>query len=148
MDQKSIRALLITAGLAAASLTIAADDPRQERHELMEDVGDAAKPVGAMLKGERDYEWSVVMTSLETFEDVSTRFGELFPPGTETGEGTEAAPAIWDDREGFEQALADWRDATRKAIEAEPESLEAAKPLLGAVFNQCKNCHDGYRIED
>lgn len=148
MTQESIRVLLITAGLAAASLTVAADDPRHERHELMEDVGDAAKPVGAMLKGERDYDRSVVMSSLETFEDVSLRFGELFPPGTETGEDTEAAPAIWDDREGFEQLLADWRDATRKAIEAQPGSLEAAKPLLGAVFNQCKNCHDDYRIED
>lgn len=148
MTQKSIRALLITAGLAAASLTVAADDPRHERHELMEDVGDAAKPVGAMLKGERDYDWSVVMESLKTFEKVSMRFGELFPAGTETGEGTEAAPAIWDDREGFEEALADWRTATLEALAAQPETLDAAKPLLGSVFNQCKNCHDGYRIED
>jgi cytochrome c556 len=148
MTQKSIRALLITAGLAAASLTIAADDPRLERHELMEDVGDAAKPVGAMLKGERDYEWSVVENSLKTFEKVSMRFGDLFPAGSETGEGTEAAPAIWDDRGGFEEALADWRTATIEALAAEPETLDAAKPFLGAVFNQCKNCHDGYRIED
>ncbi len=148
MTQTSIRALLITAALAAASLTVAADDPRLERHELMEDVGDAAKPIGAMLKGERGYEQSVVMSSLKTFEEVSMRFGELFPPGTETGEGTEAAPAIWEDREGFEAALADWRTATLEALAAQPETLDAAKPLLGNVFNQCKNCHDNYRIDD
>ncbi len=137
--------------LAAASLATAAladDDPRDERHELMEGVGDAAKVIGAMLKGERDYDVDAVMDSLDVFDDASSYLGELFPEGTETGKGTEAAPAIWEDRAGFEEALQTWRDATIKAIEAEPATLEEGKPLLGAVFNGCKNCHDNYRIDD
>lgn len=134
---------IIIGGVAAAD-----DDPRHERHELMEDVGDAAKPVGEMLKGEAEYDQDVLMASLRTFQNVSMKFGDLFPPGTETGMDTEAAPAIWEDREGFEQALADWREAIDAAIAAKPMNLEDAKPVAGAVFKTCKGCHDTYRLAD
>ncbi len=143
--------ILIAAALAYAGLAVANTantDPRAERHELMEDVGDAAKPVGQMLRGDAEYDAGVLMTSLETFKAVSEKFGDLFPPGSETGGGTEAAPAIWEDRAGFEQALADWREATVAAIDAHPQSLDEARPIVGPVFNTCKSCHDGYRIED
>ena len=148
MNHKKPNVLIAAAALASASLALAGDDPRHERHELMEGVGDAAKPIGQMLKGERDFDGKVVMTSLETWHEASMKFGDLFPPGSETGEGTEAAPAIWEDREGFDAALADWRDATQAAIDAGPQTLEEAKPVIGEAFNTCKNCHDGYRIEE
>lgn len=74
-------------------------------------------------------------------------FGDLFPEGTEAGEDTEAAPAIWEDREGFEDALDQWRGAVEDAIDAEPQTLEEAKPAMGPVFKACKNCYDSYRIE-
>lgn len=131
-----------------APLAIAEDDPIHERHELMEAVGDAAKPVGAMLRGQSEFDAAVLMESLKVWKKVGGKFGDLFPEGTETGGGTEAAPAIWEDREGFNAALAEWREAVDAAIEANPDSLEAAKPVAGKVFNACKNCHDTYRIED
>ncbi|MEO1245014.1 MAG: cytochrome c [Pseudomonadota bacterium] len=136
------------AAIAVLSPTFAADDPIEKRHELMEDVGKAAKPVGLMLRGDSEYDWAVVLTSLNTFEGASKHFGDLFPAGSETGGDTEAAPAIWDDREGFDEALAMWRDATQDAIAAQPQTLDTARPVLGGVFKTCKNCHDGYRIED
>ncbi len=140
-------AVFVTAA-AVASGVFADDDPVHERHELMESVGKAAKPVGQMLRGEAEFDDAALMRSLLVWKDVGGKFGALFPPGSETGEGTEAAPAIWEDRAGFEAALAKWRDAVDAAIEAEPGSLEAARPVVGPVFQACKGCHDGYRIED
>lgn len=131
-----------------APVAIADDDPRVVRHELMEEVGDAAKVVGAMLKGEREYDAAAVAASLATFGDAATKFGDLFPPGTETGADTEAAPAIWEDRAGFDAALQDLADATAAAVTAAPATLEEAKPVLGPIFKTCKGCHDTYRIED
>ena len=148
MTKNRIQLAVVATALAIVSVAIAEGDPVHERHELMEDVRDAAKPMGKMLKGESDYDAEVVMTSLATMAEVGKTFGDLFPPGTETGEGTEAAPAIWEDRAGFDEALAAWRDATDAAIAAEPASLEEAKPVLGEVFGSCKNCHDTYRIEE
>ena len=101
-----------------------------------------------MLRGDAEYDVGVLMNSLETFGTVSEKFGNLFPQGSETGADTEAAPAIWEDRAGFEQALADWREATGAAIAARPQSLDEARPVVGPVFNTCKGCHDDYRIEN
>ena len=136
--------ILIVVGFIGVS-AMAADDPAHERHELMEDVRDAAKPLGAMLRGEADYDHGTVMASLRTFEAAGARFGKLFPDGSQGGE---AAPAIWEDREGFDEALSTWRAATAAAIEASPGSLEEAKVSVGPVFQSCKDCHDSYRIEE
>ena len=148
MLSKRVRFSFTVVATAIASFAFADDDPRHERHELMEEVGDAAKPVGEMLNGERDYDADAVMASLNVFKEVSMQFGDLFPPGSETGMDTEAAPAIWEDRAGFEDALAQWQDAVGAAIEASPGSVDDAMPVLNEVFNACKNCHDTYRIED
>ena len=145
MYKKSIRISFLACALAAATFAVAGDDPGHERHELMEGVRDAAKPVGAMLKGEADYDLAVVMTSLETFASAADQLGGLFPEGSEGGE---AAPAIWEDREGFEAAIVEWQQVTAAAIEANPATLGDAKPVLGPVFGSCKNCHDTYRIEE
>ena len=148
MSNINTRALLTLVALACAGLATADTDPRVERQELMESVGDAAKPMGQMLRGDAEYDAGVLMNSLETFGAVSEKFGELFPEGSETGAETEAAPAIWEDRAGFEQALTDWRDATDAAIAAQPQSLDEARPVVGPVFNTCKACHDDYRIDN
>ena len=143
-----VRVLFLLLAMAFVPSASAGDDPVHERHELMEDVGDAAKPIGKMFKGERDYDMDVVMASLKVWHDAAMSFGDLFPEGSETGEGTEAAPAIWEDRAGFDEALDKFRKATEAALAASPETLEAAKPAIGPVFETCKGCHDSYRIED
>lgn len=141
------KSLFVLLAIAVAGSAAAGDSPQEKRHELMEKVGKAAKPVGTMLRGEADYDWATAETSLRKFEKVSGKFGELFPEGSDTGD-TEAAPAIWEDREGFDAALKDWADATTAALAAAPATLEDAKPVFGEVFKTCKNCHDTYRIED
>lgn len=148
MPTMKIQVTLILAALAIATSVFADDDPRHVRHELMESVGDAAKPVGLMLRGETDFDSEVLMQSLQVWKDVAGKFGGLFPEGTETGMDTEAAPAIWEDRAGFDAAVAEWESAVDAAIAANPDSLEAAKPVVGPVFQTCKGCHDDYRISD
>jgi len=145
--KKTLISSFLAATLAFTSLALAGGTPQHERHELMESAKEAAKVVGPMLQGEREYDNAAAMESLKTWAHVADKVGGLFPEGSETGEDTEAAPAIWEDREGFDAALAEWSDAINAAIEANPATLEEAKPVLGAVFGKCKNCHDTYRIE-
>jgi cytochrome c556 len=75
----------------------------------------------------------------------SQKLGDLVPEGSEGGE---AAPAIWEDPDGFAAAIQEWSDAISAAVDANPQSLDAAKPVVGPVFGACKNCHDSYRIEE
>lgn len=145
--KKTLISSFLATTLAFTSLALAGGTPQHERHELMESVKDAAKVVGPMLEGEREYDNAAAMESLNSWAKVAAEFGGLFPEGSETGEDTEAAPAIWEDREGFDAALIEWSDAIDTAIAANPATLEDAKPVLGAVFGKCKNCHDTYRIK-
>jgi cytochrome c556 len=153
MSYTKLGAFLCAAVLAASCGKAAVEEPQDEgpqheRHELMEDVGKAAKVIGNMLKGETDYDAAAALQSLQVFQDVAGKFGALFPEGSETGGGTEAAPAIWEDRSGFDAALEDWAAATAAAIESAPQTREAAGPVFNPVFKACKNCHDNYRLDD
>ena len=74
------------------------------------------------------------------------RSGRLPPPGIRPG--LPHIPAIWEDRAGFEKALATWSEAVDAAIAANPQTVEETKPVAGPIFNSCKGCHDDYRIED
>ena len=149
MKALTSRLIFAAAAFALAAVAIAdGHDPREVRDNLMEKVGKAAKPVGQMLRGDREFSAEELMTSLETWQKVSMQFGDLFPEGSETGMDTEAAPAIWEDRDGFNAALTDWQDAVAAAIEAAPQSLEDARPVVGPVFNPCQGCHDGYRSDE
>jgi cytochrome c556 len=148
MTARLARTLLLAAAAAGPLIAAADSDPRELRHEIMEGVGDAAKPVGAMLKGEAAFDAETLAASLETFLDASEKFGEHFPAGTETGMDTRAAPAIWEDRAGFDAALAKLHDAVEAAIAANPQTLDEARPVVGPVFDACKNCHDTYRLEE
>jgi len=145
MRHQRTRLPLLATVLVVTTIAVAADDPAHERHELMEGVRDAAKPVGEMLQGEREYDAATVMATLETWGNAAKEFGGLFPPGSEGGE---AAAAIWSDRAGFDKALATWAEAIDRAVAANPGTLDDAKPVLGVAFKACKNCHDTYRIED
>jgi cytochrome c556 len=145
MHKFTVRIAVIVSAILASTIAVGGDDPAHERHELMEGVRDAAKPVGAMFEGELDYDADQVMKSLEVWAAAGAKLGDLFPEGSEGGE---AAPAVWEDRAGFDAALAEWRDAIAAAQDAAPATLEEAKPTVGPVFNACKNCHDTYRIEE
>ena len=139
----SIMALLLSLPQAWAS-----DTPQEIRHEIMEGVGDAAKPVGMMLKGEKEFDSQVALQSFQTWSLAAANFGDHFPEGSETGYDTEAKETIWTDRAGFNDQLSAFEKAANAAIEANPQDLEALKAAAGPVFKTCKGCHEDYRIED
>jgi cytochrome c556 len=125
----------------------AAGSVQEERHDLMESAGKAAKPIGAMLKGEQAFDAAVAMESFGVWEHVAATAGDLFPEGSETGYDTEARDTIWTDREGFNAALDTFAKAVDGAIEAAPQDLEALNAAAGPVFKSCKGCHEDYRVD-
>ena len=134
--------------LVAAWPALAGESPQEQRHELMEKVGDAAKPVGQMLKQEQEFDAEIAMSSFNTWAEAAASFGDMFPEGSETGYDTEARATIWSDRAGFDAALADFAGAVDAAIAAQPQDLESLNAAAGPVFKTCKGCHEEYRVED
>ncbi len=142
------RIFVAVAALFACSWTLADEAPQEQRHELMEDVGAAAKQIGRMLEGETAFDAERAMNSFETWDNAAAVFGDMFPAGSEGGYDTRAKPTIWSDRIGFDEALQGFSDAVDAAIAAKPQDLEALQAAAGPVFKRCKACHEEYREEE
>jgi cytochrome c556 len=140
-------ALLILTVLLPASFALATASPQEERHELMEGVGDGAKAVGSMLEGERPFDAAAALEALQTWDHASAVFGDLFPAGSDS-EDDRALPAIWTERAGFDSALQEWAEAVDAAVAANPQTLEELQAAAGPVFKKCKACHEHYRAEE
>jgi len=131
-----------------AAVALAGDSPQEARHELIEDVGGAAKTIGKMLKEEAPFDAAQAMEALQVWADSAEPFGDMFPKGSETGFDTEAKSTIWSDRAGFEQALAEFKQKADAAVAANPQTLAELQPAAGPVFKACKGCHESYRVDD
>ncbi len=139
--------LTTLAVLMTAGNIFAASDPILARQQLMEDTRDAAKVIGGMLKGEQPFDAEAAMQAFKAWKTTAAEAGDLFPEGSGVGHDTEAKVTIWTDRAGFESELDKFATQVDAALAASPDSLEALKSAAGPVFQACKSCHEGYRVE-
>ncbi|EFO29030.1 cytoChrome c' [Roseibium sp. TrichSKD4] len=146
---------IAVAALAAASLSLnaaaASDDPVADRKAVMQSVGAAAGLGGGMLKGQIEYTPAAGKAAISTMNAAAHTFGGLFPDGSDMADNSTAAPAIWDDRAGFDAELAKFAAATGAAAKASgkegPADLDAFKAVFGPVLGTCKSCHEGFRVK-
>ena len=70
----------------------------------------------------------------------------LFPTGTEAGNDTQARPAVWSDRAGFEKAAAKLTEAAQTMAKAAAagDQAEFIKAYRGTML-ACAACHVTYR---
>ena len=101
MTSRSLRLVVVLAGIFGASAALAADDPIKDRKDLMKGNGKAVKGVVAMLKGEAPYDGGAVAKAMKDINGSLTTFVTLFPKGSETGGETAAKPDIWDNKVEF-----------------------------------------------
>lgn len=139
--------LSLSAVLVAASVAYA-QDPISDRQKAMKMVGGAAKSASEMIKGEKPFDAAAALAAFQTMNDVSKDFVSYFPEGSETGGDTMASPKIWEDRAGFEAAVAKFETDTAEAIAAAPADLDAFKTTFGKVAANCGVCHKAYRISN
>lgn len=135
-------AMVASATLFSAS-AIASGDAAKERQALMKNVGAATGAGAAMVKGEVEFNAVAAQLVLRTMNNGGLAFGYMFPEGSETGSETEAAPAIWSDRAGFDAAVNKFNVDTS----AQVTNLEEFKAAFGAATANCGACHKAYRVK-
>ncbi len=136
---------LAVGGVSATA--IAASDPILVRQKIMKSVGGAAGASAGMMKGEIAFDPKVANLALRTLNAAAYSYGNYFPEGSQSGMETRASPKIWQDMAGFEARLAKFQQDTDAAAAAEPKELEAFKAVMGPVLQNCKACHEAYRVE-
>ena len=144
LAQIGIAAVVALAALPATAQD--ADNPIVKRQNVMKSVGAAAGVGGGMLRKQIPYDANVGALVLATFSASGHVFGDYFPEDSKQGNKTEAAPAIWEDRAGFDAELAKYRDAAKAAFESKPADLEAFQKAFVSVAQSCKSCHTSYRV--
>ncbi|MEM8703924.1 MAG: cytochrome c [Pseudomonadota bacterium] len=146
-----IAAIFMVAGLGFAGAVHASDDPIATRQDIMSSVGAAAGLGGGMMKGQLDYSPAAGKAAIAAMNAASVSFGSFFPAGSDQGD-TEAAPAIWENADGFAAEIAKFSAAAGKAMEASgkggPADLDAFKAAMGPIFGTCKSCHETYRTKN
>jgi cytochrome c556 len=140
------RALPVLAALVLGITAASAQNVAiiKERQDHLEKMGDAVKPVGAMYKGEADFDLAKVQEALKVIQENAPKLPPLFPDDSKTGGDTEALPKIWENKADFEsrfQKLADAAKAAESAITDEDSFPDAWKSVVG----NCGGCHKQYR---
>ena len=140
----------ISAALVGASLMQAGADghtPFDQRKAAMKTVGQSTKTIGTMLKGETEFDAAAANEAMVAMQTAVADYGDYFPEGSGGGE-SKAAPEIWSDREGFDTVLAAFKEDIDAGVAAAPDTKEGVAAAFGAIAENCKTCHEKYRLPD
>ncbi|CAH1667221.1 MAG: cytochrome c [Chelatococcus sp.] len=141
-----IRSVLVAMGLVlGVTAGIAQTDPIAERQQEMKDNGQASRIGAGMVRGQEPFDLAKAQQVFNTYIHTADNFGKLFPDSSKTGK-TAASPKIWEDRAGFDAALAKFGDEARKGL-AETKDLETFKVAFSAIGRSCGACHEGFRVK-
>ncbi len=140
MKRAAVLGVILSACLAG---TAVGGEPTADRQALMKNVGAAAGAGGKIMKGEAAFDLSAAQLILRTMNAAALGLGYMFPPGSETGNDTEAATAIWDDPAGFEAAVSKFVTDTSANVTDEA-SFKAA---FATATKNCGTCHEGFRVK-
>lgn len=144
-----LRTLTLAAGLlAAATLSVSAQDPIAERQAKMKEMGGAMRVLVPMARGQADYDAGAALAAFVRMNDAAQGYGDLFPEGSETGGDTRARPEIWTDRQGFDAAVLAFDEDLAAAVAAEPATLDEFRPVFGMVAENCGACHEKYQVPE
>jgi cytochrome c556 len=144
-----MKILAIASAIAVAfAATSSFADPLEDRKNIMKERGAQMRILGPIAQGQQPFDAAAVMAALEvlnTNAQAATDIDALWPAGSEGGD-TKSAPAIWEDRAGFQAASDKYAADVAAAVEANPQDLQGFQAVFGPVAGNCGSCHEGYRL--
>jgi len=119
-------------------------DVIKERKANFKAMGDAAKPTGAMMKGEAEFDIAAVKNAIKVYQEKAAIQAKLFPDDSKEGEKTEALPVIWDNKADFEDRFVKLAEAAT-AADASITDADTFAAEWPKVMGNCGSCHKKYR---
>ncbi|WP_343115599.1 cytochrome c [Ostreiculturibacter nitratireducens] len=144
-------AVLAFTGVAAAQDAGPHAQAIKARQGLMNFYAMNLGPLGAMAKGEMEYDAAAAQVAADNIAGVANlNLGMVWPQGSdnENAQGTRALPAIWADGSDIGAKASDLKaaaEAMQAAAGTDLASLQAAMQGLGAA---CGACHKAYRASE
>lgn len=147
-------ALLAAAGamLVTGSVAVQANDKAiKARQAVMQLYAFNLGQLGAMVKGEKEYNADLAKASADNLVKASTMNGmAMWLPGTAmTDPGMEgktwAKAEAWASGSDVGEKAKAMREAAAKMAEVAGSGLDGVKGAIGGVGGACKGCHEKYR---
>lgn len=146
------RSVLVAAVLLLGISAVAAQqDLIEQSHAQMKANGKSLGGVlSPMARGDKPYDQAAVDAALAQLDESSKKLPSLYPASVkdvkQTGDYT-PSPKIWDDKAGFESAIAAFGKAVTEAKGKikDAESLKATLPTIG---KSCSGCHETFRVKN
>lgn len=138
---------IVTAG-GLGAMASDAEDAVKYRQGVFQGLKWNIGPLAAMAKGEADFDATEVELRAQRIASLSTTIVEGFPENSDGVAGSDALPEIWEDKDDFMQkAVALDEAATELSTAAATLEADQLGPMVGAIGQTCKACHDDYRAE-
>lgn len=123
-------------------------DPEAEakyRHDVMEAIGGHMSSMGVILRN--GIHGEDLLAHAEAISAMAKIAPNIFPEGSKTAE-SDALDAIWEDPEGFNEALEKFGEAADgMAVAAKTGDMGKIGAAIKALGGSCKGCHDNYSAE-
>jgi cytochrome c556 len=141
-----IRILCAVAAVTIGATMVMAQNVEviKERQAIMKKIGEEARLLGNMNKGEAPFDAAKVNAVLTGWEGAAKKYGTLFPDDAKTGEKTRAKAEIWQNKADFQAKLSDFVKAVGEA-KAKATTLDGLKAAWPNVVKSCDGCHEKYR---
>jgi cytochrome c556 len=145
------RIVIVVGTLLLGVGVVAAQQDQVDKTQLaMKSNLKSALTMVSMIKGEKPYDQAAVTAALIELEDVGKRFPVLFPDsikGLKPNGEYYASEKVWTDRAGFEGHAAAFAKKVGEA-KAKIKDLDSLKATFPSVNDECKGCHETYRIKN
>ena len=109
------------------------------------------KPIGDTLQGKKPYDAAEIKKRAARVEFLTGLIAETLPEVSNRGlPDTKAKSEIWSDRAGFDKKLNEFSEhvATLAKVSAtETTTSDAFKAAAAAVAQECKSCHEAYKVK-
>jgi len=129
----------------ALGVALADSDAIAQRKELMKGDGAATKKLVDMVKG-APFDLPTVQTSLKTFIAAAAEEPKLFPDDSKSGGGTNALPAIWENKADFNARFEKFGKDAEAALTTITDEA-SFKANIRSVLQNCGGCHELYKAK-
>jgi len=124
----------------------------EARQGFMKVVAFNLGPLGAMAKGEMEYDAEAAAAFAKNLEVLSAmNTGAMWPAGSDNAalgeDKTRALPAAWEADSKVGEKHQAWTEASASLAAVAGDGLDALKGAVGDVGKSCGGCHDDYRAE-
>ncbi len=136
---------------AAAPGPNAARQAIEARKAVFVLIANNFKPVGDTLQGKRPYDAADIKKRAARVAVLTDQIAETLPEISNTGlPDTKAKSEIWSDRAGFDKKLKEFSEHVAtlvKVSNTETTTSDAFKAAAAAVAQDCKSCHEAYKVK-